>query len=286
MTAIFRSNLPEQGASTMFATIEISRPELLPAGVSMVTVKSEALNRRADVSVYVPPGNEGRAMPQVVLLHGVYGSHWAWLFKGAAHQVLTRLMQEEGLPPMALVMPSDGLWGDGSGYLKHRDADYSRWIVEEVPQVGEWVCPQVAGQPVFLAGLSMGGYGTLRLGALHAQRFAGLSAHSSVTDGEDLKRFLLKRSGEMDLVEQDPLDAFSCLQNHAENLPPLRLDCGLEDELLEANRRLHARLLEAGIPHDYAEFPGGHTWEYWETHLADALRFFASILETQSAVTP
>ena len=59
----------------------------------------------------------------------------------------------------------------------------------------------------------------------------------------------------------------------------MRFDCGTEDSLLEANRELHFCLQAAGVPHEYSEFPGGHTWDYWERHLEDSLRFFAKHLE-------
>jgi enterochelin esterase-like enzyme len=108
-----------------FRTLEISDTALLGGGIHHVTVKSAALRRRADVSFYVPPVVQADKLPLVILLHGVYGSHWAWLFKGGAHRVLDRLIMEENLPPMMLAMPSDGLWGDGSGYLRHREADHA-----------------------------------------------------------------------------------------------------------------------------------------------------------------
>jgi enterochelin esterase-like enzyme len=37
-------------------------------------------------------------------------------------------------------------------------------------------------------------------------------------------------------------------------------------------------LEEAGVPHVYEEFEGGHEWSYWEAHLEDTLRFFAKLL--------
>jgi enterochelin esterase-like enzyme len=58
-------------------------------------------------------------------------------------------------------------------------------------------------------------------------------------------------------------------------LPPIRFDCGTDDALLADNRALSAVLRDAGIPHEYEEFPGGHEWPYWQRHLADSLRFFA-----------
>ncbi len=262
-----------------FRTLEVSRPDHAPAGVSFVTVKSAALKRRADLSLYVPPGAPpGSSLPMVILLHGVYGSHWAWLFSGGAHKVLDRLMAEEGLPPMMLVMPSDGLWGDGSGYARHADADYHRWIVEEVPMAATLVEPRAARTSRFIAGLSMGGYGAMRLGALHPEKFAGISAHSSCTDIAHLQGFVEETAGQFVLMEEHPLSVIECLKLNASRLPPLRFDCGTEDDLIGHNSLLHQQLEEAGIPHVYEEFPGGHAWDYWHAHLAETLRFFSSIL--------
>lgn len=261
-----------------FRTLELSNPDDTPPGVHFVTVKSAALKRRADISFYVPPGIRAVKLPLVILLHGVYGSHWAWLFKGGAHRVLDRLMAKEGLPPMMLAMPSDGLWGDGSGYLRHTDADYARWIVEEVPAAAALVEPNSAEGPRFIAGLSMGGYGALRLGALHADKFAAISGHSSVTDLTQLRDFVEEPMDHYPLAETQPLPALDCLKLNAHRLPPLRFDCGTEDHLIEPNRELHRKLLAAGIPHTFEEFVGAHTWEYWHEHLADTLRFFAAAL--------
>ena len=102
------------------------------AELDLFTVKSNALNHRADVSVYKPEGNY-KNMPVVILLHGVYGSHWAWSLKANVHKILQQLIDDEKVPPMMLVMPSDGLFQDGSGYLPHQAVDYEKWIVEDVP---------------------------------------------------------------------------------------------------------------------------------------------------------
>jgi enterochelin esterase-like enzyme len=262
----------------MFRTIEISNPADTPAGVHFITVKSPALKRRADISVYVPPGATAQQLPLVLLLHGVYGSHWAWLFKGGAHRVLERLMRDEALPPMALAMPSDGLWGDGSGYLRHSSADYARWIVEEVPAAAALVEPRCAAAPRFICGLSMGGYGALRLGALHPEQFAAISAHSSITDVAQMQGFVEETTEQFDLADDRPLQVIACMKMNAHRLPPVRFDCGTQDELIEYNRTLHRELTEAGVPHGYQEFPGAHTWDYWHEHLADSLRFFAGQL--------
>lgn len=261
-----------------FPTVEISNLDFTPAGFHFITVKSPALQRRADLSLFIPPSFSGDSLPLVTLLHGVYGSHWSWLFKGGAHRVLERLMETEGLPPMALAMPSDGLWGDGSGYLRHTEADYRAWIVDEVSAAVALVNPEIRLNRQFICGLSMGGYGAMRLGALHYQQYTAISAHSSVTNAHDLQQFILDGSGPFHLAEDDPLAVIDCIKSNAHSLPALRFDCGSEDVLLNANRRLHHELEASGIPHLYQEYPGGHSWDYWHEHLADSLRFFASHL--------
>ena len=96
-------------------------------------------------------------VPVVILLHGVYGSHWAWTMKGKAHETAQRLIDEGKIKPMILVMPSDGLFGDGSAYVPHKTENYEQWIVEDVIQVVKERIPQATDDsPIFITGLSMG----------------------------------------------------------------------------------------------------------------------------------
>jgi enterochelin esterase-like enzyme len=49
------------------------------------------------------------------------------------------------------------------------------------------------------------------------------------------------------------------------------LDCGEDDSSIGDNRELHARLDSLGVRHVYAEYPHGHDWGYWRTHLVQSL---------------
>ena len=120
-----------------------------------------------------PSARAAAPLPLVILLHGVYGSAWSWPLLGGAHLTVARLIEAEEIAPVALAMPSDGLWGDGSGYVPHSDADYERWIVDEVPAAAALGDDRVTpDSPLFIAGLSMGGFGALRLGAKYPIGFA------------------------------------------------------------------------------------------------------------------
>jgi putative tributyrin esterase len=255
-----------------FRTFEISDPRFESDGLREITFKSAALRGRADVTVYAPAGAEGA--PIVILLHGVYGSHWAWTRSGGAHKTAARLIAAGEIKPMILAMPSDGLLFDGSGYVAHNGRDFEKYIVDEVPSAVRQGIPG-AGEKMFISGLSMGGFGALRLGAKYPTRFAGISAHSAITHFSQLSRFVEEPLSMYGAIAEEEQSALHFIQENREKLPPLRFDCGVEDVLISENRELHAALVERAIAHEYAEFPGAHNWDYWHAHLEKTLRFFS-----------
>jgi len=267
----------------MFRTINISEPRFESDGLRCVTVKSTALRARGDLTIWAPPNVKPAGL--VILLHGVYGSHWCWALKGGAHHTARRLIAAGEIPPLVLVMPSDGLRADGSAYLRHGDGvDFERWIVEEVPVAARAAVPSLdETTPRFIAGLSMGGFGALRIGARHGRYFHGISGHSSITHFSQMTRFIEEDPATFGAlaIDESVLDA---MVSAGSTLPPLRFDCGTTDSLLAANRDLHLGLLNCGITHIYEEFPGGHEWPYWEMHIADTFRFFARTLRQQPIV--
>jgi len=141
-----------------FRTTDVATVPTSVGTLQMMTVKSPALKGRADLTLYVPDQAKGRAnVPVVILLHGVYGSHWGWALKGQAHVTLQRLIDEGAIEPMIVAMPSDGLWGDGSGYVPHISQDFEQWIVEDVPQAVHVATGNALGAPHCIAGLINGG---------------------------------------------------------------------------------------------------------------------------------
>lgn len=247
-------------------------------GLRLLTLYSRALGRRGDVSLYLPPRGGERELPLLVLLHGVYGSHWNWWAFGGLPAIAAEMTASGEAEPMAIAMPSDGLWSEGSGYLRHRSFDAEAWIMEDVPACIHALLPQVRVSRLALGGLSMGGYGALRLGAKHADRVTAISAHSAATSLSDVKPFVL------DAIDQDlgggrrDADLLYWMRQNRAHLPPIRFDCGSEDLLLASNRGLHAALTKARIPHLYEEFPGGHDWTYWQTHVRRTLRFVSAAM--------
>ncbi|NND33525.1 MAG: prolyl oligopeptidase family serine peptidase, partial [Saprospiraceae bacterium] len=216
-----------------------------PQGVTFLSLKSSHLRGRGEVSIYLPASAQGHSdLSLIMLLHGVYGSHFSWLYQAGAHTVLEKLMAEKQLGPFMLVMPSDGLTGDGSGYLEHENKNHEAWIVEDVLLAIKHHFSEITERSrIFISGLSMGGYGALRLGIKYHQIFSGISAHSSITDLDDFQTFIEEdiRSKISEQTIHESSVVYNALK-YRDHLPPLRFDCGVEDQLIESNRSLHALL--------------------------------------------
>ncbi|MEM6803073.1 MAG: alpha/beta hydrolase-fold protein [Bacteroidota bacterium] len=258
-----------------FRSIELSDTPYEWGGLRFMTVKSQKLKGRGDICLYLPlQAKELENLPIYILLHGVYGSAWIWALKGGVHHTAQKMMDAGEIKPAILAMPSDGLWGDGSAYIEHQKHRYDRWIVEDVPQaILENISQAGEDSKICIGGLSMGGYGALRLGASFPSAFEAISGHSSITKLEQMGLFVEEALEEYTSFCEEPNVVDLMIRNRS-RLPALRFDCGNTDLLIKANRELHTQLEKENIPHHYEEFPGGHEWPYWQEHVAKSLRFF------------
>jgi len=246
-------------------------------------VQSEALQGRASVWVYLPPGyddNPDRRYPVLYLLHGAWGWEWDWPCKGSAAETAGRMVAEGEIEPIIMVMPNDGLrkagtlytnWADGSGR-------YEDWIARDlVAYVDSNLRTKAERDGRCITGLSMGGLGAANIGLRNRSLFRSIATHSGlfsiVEEGDHFwSEFHDQALGTRERAEQNsPLHYVQDIP--PAELPALYIDCGIDDFLFQANRDMHARLESLKIPHTYSEFPGAHTWEYWTEHLAGSLRF-------------
>ncbi|APZ45583.1 acetyl esterase [Polaribacter reichenbachii] len=258
-----------------FRTIELSDPVFESQNLRFLTVKTSNLKGRGDICLYVPQVDENLDdLPIYILLHGVYGSAWIWAMKGGAHKTTERLINNKTIKPAIIAMPSDGLWGDGSAYFAHHQKNFDNWIVNDVITAVKENIPEAKNSiSTCIGGLSMGGYGALSLGGRFPEKFKAISGHSSITKLEQMTLFVEEP---LEAYQQEAkfTDVIDILKENKLKLPPFRFDCGVSDDLFEANKLLHNQLLKANIPHEYEEFNGGHEWPYWIEHLEKTLIFF------------
>ncbi len=164
-----------------------------------------------------------------------------------------------------------------------------------------------------IAGLSMGGLGAVSLALAYPEVFAAAASHSGIlsprflgpkpfvpparyaattaeleTAAQGLWRYMWPAFGRDTIgwAAREPRRLIADVvarrrENPAALVPRLRFDSGTDDRLaIEQNRDFHQTLLTLGVSHEYAEWPGGHSWDYWRTHVAESVVFLLGVVGT------
>ncbi len=201
--------------------------------------------------------------PVLFLLHGLYDDQTAWLRWTSA----ARYAEQAGL---ALVMPAAARSFYADEAHGHR---YWEFVSEELPEVvRSFFGLSQRPESTYVAGLSMGGYGALKLALRHPDRFAAAASLSGVLDlpsalARPDREDILDRVFGGALGEDDDLLA---LLDRGRS-PRLWVGCGTEDVLFAGNETFVARARDRG--HDVTvDFrPGDHEWRLWDAMLADVV---------------
>ncbi len=228
---------------------------------------SEPLDKQMAMQVVLPqkPGPH----PLIVQLHGLSDDHTIWQRRTTIEVEAERIGAAVALLDGGRSFYTDA--ADGTGAWE-RHILFSTELVERTFGVGGSRGRRGIG------GLSMGGYGAMKLGLKHAQQFGSIVSHSGVLD---IGRWIhdCQRPAEMRRIfgvrpkaAEDPLRLLA----GATPLPRLWIDCGTEDFLIEHNRRFQRLLMRRGIRHEYREHPGAHDWGYWQARLPAAFDHHAT----------
>ena len=264
-----------------------------------LSLKSDILGKDVNYSVYLPADYDtsDRKYPVLYLLHGSGGDETNWVQPGEVKQIADELIESGRATPMIIVMPD----GQESWYLngyggKNRYEDM--FVQEFIPYVEKQYKARSGKSYRAVAGLSMGGYGSLLYAMHHPDLFAACGALSAaVFTDEDLtsmkyKRFALfsKLCGE-DVSKGMVNDHWkkNSILHLAEGMPDgqkrkvkFYIDCGDDDFLYKGNSALHVLMRDKGIPHEYRVRDGAHSWQYWRTGLADILPFVSRSFRFQN----
>ena len=248
--------------------------------------RSNVIGKQTEMQVLLPTVGEP-PFATFYLLHGIYGDSTNWLRHSRLEWYLRDL-------PLIVVLPD----GDRGFYTDNDEGPaYARHMGEELPAFVERTFhAKPARGARAIGGLSMGGYGALRVALGFPDRFCSVHSHSGAVMRLNLD--LSPRQAKKDAVlrnhppefldelrrvfgrrpmgtEHDLLVLVRRARRHHRRLPRILLDCGTEDSLLMHNREFHQRLVDHQVPHTYREFPGGHDWDYWDLHIRDAIAFHA-----------
>ncbi|MCA9861122.1 MAG: hypothetical protein KC438_15455 [Thermomicrobiales bacterium] len=240
-------------------------------GVATVQFYSHALGRRTTYEAILPDTGTG-PYPVLLQLHGLFDDHNSWIHKSKLVHYVADLQ-------VIVILPD----GATSGYLDWPSQSHerlNRQFYETMIVQDLWNEVHrnfhVDGQKWAIGGLSMGGYGAMRLGLRYPDKFASIWAHSAAfVIGDVLPAVALAE------IEDASIYELASRLKGRTDLPVISFDCGVDDELIESNRDFHHLLDDLGVEHLYAEHPGGHTWEYWDEHVAEALPQHETVLGIQ-----
>lgn len=242
-----------------------------------VTFRSAALDREMPYRVLLPAGyaESARRYPVLYLLHGLDGRFTDWTTR-------TRLAAHVAALDLIVVTPE----GANSWYVNWQGETSERWedylARDLIADVDARFRTDARREARFIAGLSMGGYGALRMGLKHPDLFssaASLSGALNVTRletygwTEALRSEFVRAFGPPGSATRAANDVFELAKHvNRAGLPTFYIDCGTADPFLPGNRELAAILQDRKVPYEYRETPGAHNWAYWDRQIVEVLR--------------
>lgn len=255
-------------------------------------VKSATLGKDVEYNIYLPADYETstRRYPVLYLLHGYTDDETAWTQFGEANRIADRMLQSGEITPMIIVMPDAGV----SWYVNSADGKvmYEDFFVKElIPHIDATYRSRSSREFRAVAGLSMGGHGSLIMAMKHPDLFVAAAPLSAGILTED--EIVAMPDENWDEVFGPPygkgLKAKERLTAHlfqnwilkivetanADELKKVKyyIDCGDGDFLIKGNMALHAAMIDKKVPHEFRVRDGEHNWTYWRTALPDVFKF-------------
>ena len=247
------------------------------------------LHGNQEVSIILPdrPGNQlpkdyygrDRKYPVLWLLHGAFGDHTDWVRKSK----IELYARERDL---CVVMPS--AFNSGYANWDHFAFGFAMWdyLTEELmPMVYGWYPVSEERSDNFVAGLSMGGRGALKLAVNYPEKFAAAAVLSAApenlreidpTKNEARWRRLLENAGSLEALlasSENVWDKIAALAGK-DVLPRLYCAIGTEDVWYPNYEKFKRYAESIHLAATFEEGPGGHDWRFWDTYIEKALLFF------------
>ena len=245
---------------------------------------SEVLGMGSRMNVILPQRTQGQIgmagnapagkYPTLYLLHGMSDDYTTWQRRTSIERYVSELGWAVHLS-----------WYTNMAH----GGRYFDYVAKELPHICREFFPAMSSRPqdTYVAGLSMGGYGALKLALSAPETFGAAASLSGAVD-------MAKRCEEQDGKDSYWTDVFGpasrvrggendlfalaeSLASTGEKLPPIYLWCGTEDVLIGDNRRLRDSLTEWGYALTYEESAGAHRWDYWDGKIQSVLKWLQGL---------
>ncbi len=239
-----------------------------------LNIYSESLTMQTNVQVIIPQQsnvgeigvNNGKvkgAFKCLYLLHGLSDDQTIWMRRTSIERYANAL-------GICVVMPcgARSFYADMKYGLK-----YYTFITKELPSIIEGMF-NVSTDPKdrYIGGLSMGGYGALKIALRESGRYAAAFGLSTVADihNANFTQALIPVFG-----DKIPLDAdlFELIKEHNrdENKARIYMTVGKDDFMYKDNIRLKESFEKLNYDYTFVQTEGAHSWEVWDKTVQSAL---------------
>ncbi len=241
---------------------------------------SKLMAREMPYRVILPPDyskNKDERFPVIYLLHGLTGHYNNWTDR-------TKLVSYAQKHKFIIVTPegNDGWYTDSATVANDK---YESYIIKElIPEIDKNYRTLADRKNRAIAGLSMGGYGSLKFGLKYPEMFAlagsfsgalGAASFSEKTAGA-IGKTIDSIYGPLNSDTRKANEIFQMIKDLTPEkiklLPFLYVDCGTEDFLFQNNRDFMQLLVEKKVPHEFRQLPGAHNWAFWDKQVQEFLR--------------
>jgi S-formylglutathione hydrolase FrmB len=262
--------------------------------IDCTAMPSKILHRDVRYCVEIPasydkPESKAKRYPILYMLHGL-GDDEQTLFKTGGWTLIEDLRKQGKIGDFLVVAPDGGR----SFYINSADGKvpYSDFFLREFMAGVEKKYRVAAGRAGRgINGISMGGYGALRFAFAHPELFSSVSAQSAalITEsptemdaasksGSPVVKSLLQVFGNpIDVPHWEANDPFILARKNAPALRHMAIyfNCGRNDDygFEKGAAALDAELTKLHVPHEYHEYPGGHSLQYFLAHLMETIEF-------------
>lgn len=260
--------------------------------VDCSTLNSHILHRPVRYCLMLPPGYENdrsKKYPSLYFLHGL-GENEQTLLRSGGWGLIEDLRQQHKIGDFLMIAPE----ARASFFINSADARerYSDFFLSELLPYVETHYRIIRDRRARgVTGLSMGGYGALRFAFSHPELFSSVSAQSPALITETPRQLDAEfqqagpRGNLLGSVFGNPIDVAHWQQNNPFELArknrsqikaqAIYINCGEQDEFgfAEGASKMHKQLLDEGIRHEFHLYPGGHTADYFLSHLGESIEF-------------
>jgi len=215
--------------------------------------------------------------PAIFLLHGLTGHYSNWTDK-------TKVAEFAAGHNYIIVTPE----GDNGWYtdsVSNPNDKYESYIVRElIPEIDKHFRTLADRDHRAIAGLSMGGYGSLKFGMKYPEMFSlagsfsgalGAASFTEKNAGALIGKGIDTIYGPEGSESRAANDIFKLVREltaeKAKALPFIYQSCGTEDFLIQNNRDFLALMNEKKVTHEYREHPGIHDWVFWNDQVREFL---------------